>query len=290
MRSQSTPGFCGRIKGGDMDEAMQRFDEFCRAARSGVVRAVTHGGEGMRLKAAAIALALVAGGAAPAAAQQVAALTRASAPVVTLAPEGAGRVPGDAAREALASMMNHRCRPVSMAASIADRNLECRAVRGVGRESSIEMLSDAEMLGELNGMPVFLSPSERPYVHHMESRGGGGEWVPMLIMSRGMVEQMLRLSIAERKPAMAFLLARERALMRASLDDAADFEGFQYACFVGGDLGAAQAGVNAAVALATADAAPARQAAAKRQAALGEHFNVAREMQAAALGESQRQR
>lgn len=273
-----------------MDEAMRRFDEFCRAARSGVVRAITHGGDGMRLRAAAIVLALVAGGVGQAAAQQVAALTRASAPVAAMAPEGAFREQGDAVREALASMMNYRCWPVSMAASIADSNLECRSARGLGRESSIEMLSDAEMLGELNGMPVFLSPSERPYVNHMESRGGVGEWVPMLIMSRGMVERLLRLPIAEQKSAMAFLLARERALMRSPFDDAADFEGFQYACFVEGDLVAAQAGVNAAVALAAADPGPARQAAAKRLVALGEHFDVAREMQAAALGESQRQR
>lgn len=272
-----------------MDEAWERFDDFCQAARFGAVKAITHGGEGLRLKVAAIVLALVAGVPEPAAAQQVAALARPSVPAAARVFD----VPatGDPVSEALASLMQRRCRPVSMAASIADRNLECRSVRGIGRDSSIDMLAEAEMLGELDGMPVFLSPSERLYVNHMESRGGEDkEWVPMLVMSRALVGKLLQLPQTERNAAMAFLLGRERALMRTTLDDAADFEGFQYACFVGRDLAKTQAGINVAMVVTMANAGPARQAVAKRQEAMQGHFDAAREFQAAALGEGLRQR
>lgn len=272
-----------------MDDAWERFNDFCQAARSSAVKAITHGGEGLSLKVAAIVLALAGGLPEEAAAQQVAALARPSASAATRVSETYAS--GDSVREALASMMQHRCRPVSMAASIADRNMECRSLRSVGRESSIDMMAEAEMLGELDGMPVFLSPSERPYVNHMESRGGESkEWIPMLVMSRALVGKLLQLPQPERSAAMAFLLGREKALMRTTLDEAADFEGFQYACFIGQDLGKTQAGINAAMAATMAEAGPARQVVAQRQEAIRGYFDTAREFRAAALGESSRQR
>ncbi len=245
----------------------------------------------MRLKIASVLLALAAG--LPGIAQAdgphageaviVATSGRLSAPV--------RMEPVDAAREMLLSMMNLRCRPQTLAQTVAQRNMECRNVRGAGIESSVDLLADAEMLGEIDRMPVFLSPSERLYVNHMESRGGGDrDWVPMLVISRGLADALLPLGDVERRSAVAFLLGRERELMRTSSDDFADFGGFLKAAFISSDLDRVQVGVEAALKLLVAPGSEKSPSHRAREAGIREQFATAREMARSAMRVAARER
>ncbi len=266
-------------------EAIERFNEFVHAARLGPIRAVVSGGASMRLKIASVLLVLAAG---------LPSVAHAEYPGEAVLVAAAGRPaasvriePADAARDMLLGMMRLRCKSQSLAQTIAQRNMECRNVRGAGLESSIDQLAEAEMLGEIDRMPVFLAPSERVYVNHMQSRGGSGrEWVPMLVISRGMAEALLPLGDVERRSAVAFLLGRETELMRTSLDDFADFGGFQKAMFVSADLDRVQAGVEMALKLQAAPGAVYRA----REAGLREQFATAREMKQSAMRSSARER
>ena len=133
-------------------EAEQRFDEFCEAARAGSMRAITHGGVAMRLRVAAVVLSIVAGLPGVSIAQEqsnllqyAAAFSPSTGPALRAV---MAEAPIDAARQALSALMSVRCNPVAMAATVADRNLECRLGRGIGQESSIDQLPDAEMVGD----------------------------------------------------------------------------------------------------------------------------------------------
>ena len=272
-------------------EAVARFNEFARAASQGGVRATVSGGASMRQRMASALLALAAGVPVASFADvqgvdgpvMVAALSRAAPPVRS---ENI-----DQAREMLLGMMRLRCSPQTLAQSIAHRNMECRTVRNVGLESSIDLLPEAELLGEIDRMPVFLAPSERVYVNHMQSREGSGkEWMPMLIISRGMAEALLPLGDIERKSAVAFLLGREKGLMRTTSDDFADFSGFQSALMISADLDRVQAGVETALRLQRAPNAGVSAEHRAREEGLRMQFATAREMKDMAMRPSARER
>lgn len=274
-------------------EAARRFDEFCEVARAGALRAITHGGVAMRLRVAAVALSLAAGlpGAAAQAQSnllQYAALTPSASSGSTLQ----AMVPFDGAKQALASLMSVRCKPATMAATVAGRNLECRSAQRIGQESSIDQLADAEMVGEVLGLPVFLSSSDRAYVHHMDSREGKTmEWIPMLVMSRGMVNSLSNLPEEERKAGMAFLLGKERAIVRGASSESADFEGFQYATFVCSDIDKAQVGVEIALNAEAPKSKGSMSAALRgRQVFVRAQFDVAREMRASMMADARERR
>lgn len=269
------------------ERARIRFDEFVRAARASSIKAVVYGGgDAMRLKAAAILIAIAVGVPTMARADSIPHGTGESLTVAALSSHvrssRAESGKADPVKEMLLGMMGLRCPSASMAETIAARNMECRNLRDAGVESSLHLIPDAELLGELDRLPVFLSPSARPYVNHVESRGGNErEWVPMLVISRGMAQALLPLPEAERKAAVAFLLGREKELMRSPLDEVADFCGFQRALFSVSDLASAQAGIEAALRVeAMPSNSPGAMRQKQRESALRGHFQVAREMAA----------
>src|SRR3989344_3392666 len=258
---------CGSWKrrGGTVsaERARIRFDEFVRAARASSIKAVVYGGgDAMRLKAAAILIAIAVGVPTMARADSIPQGTGESLTVAALSSHvrssRAESGKADPVKEMLLGMMGLRCPSASMAETIAARNMECRNLRDAGVESSLHLIPDAELLGELDRLPVFLSPSARPYVNHVESRGGN-----------------------ERKAAVAFLLGREKELMRSPLDEVADFCGFQRALFSVSDLASAQAGIEAALRVeAMPSNSPGAMRQKQRESALRGHFQVAREMAA----------
>ena len=262
------------------DTSDGRFSEFWRSAYGTTMTALTHGGQQMRTLAATVALSLVSCFPGQAQAQEQIALLARPASAGT---SQALSVTGSRARDALKDLMQVHCPPKSVATTIADGNLACRIERRVGVESTIEKLADADMVGEVLDMPVFLAPSERVYVAHVDSRGEGREWTPMLVLSEGLVDALLSLPEGERKAAMGFVLARERALMRGVADDFADFEAFQYAYFLGLTLEVAEAGISNVMAVEASHAGEASKAhLPKRVAMLKEYFSLEREMVAQA--------
>lgn len=257
-----------------------RFAEFWQSAFGTALTAITHGGQEMRTLVATVALSLVSCLPGQAQAQeQVALLARPASSGVTSVPS-----PADSrARNALMELMQVQCQSKSITASVAAGNLVCRFERKVSVEGGPDLLADADLVGELLGLPVFLSPSKSVYVSHMDSRGDGREWAPMLVMSEGMVDTLLPLPDGERKAALGFVLAREQALVHGASDYFADFEAFQYAYAKASAPDVAEAGISRAMAVEASHAGAAGDAQLfKRTAALKEYFDLEREMVAQA--------